>query len=82
MEGNMSYFGTREQAKADAKAGDMQIDDLSSTSPVRDGGTEAGGAPMSGESTFTSARTRPKTGGMGSMRREFPTEGVGSKSGV
>jgi hypothetical protein len=76
----MSYFGTREQAKADAKAADMQLDDLSTTSPVRDGGTEAGGAPMSGKSEFSNERTRTKqVGNMGGMRREFPAEGV-SKS--
>jgi hypothetical protein len=79
----MSYFGTREDAKKDAQAGDMQIDDLMTTSPVRDGGTEAGAAPMSGTTEFTTERTRHTwKGNMGSPRREFPTEGVGSKSGV
>jgi hypothetical protein len=76
----MSYFGTREQAKKDAQAGDMQIDDLMTTSPVRDGGTEAGGAPMQGKTEFTTERTRHSwVGNMGAPRREFPAEGV-SKS--
>jgi hypothetical protein len=75
----MSYFGTREQAKADCKAADLQIDgnDASSTSPVRDGSDSAGSAPMEGEKNFTKARTRPGwKGNQGGMRREFPTEGV------
>jgi hypothetical protein len=78
----MSYLGTRENAKADAKAADMQIDGLepSNTSPVRDGD---GGAPvlkMEGEKTFTTARTRHGwRGNQGPMRREFPTEGVSKK---
>jgi hypothetical protein len=79
----MSYLGTREQAKSDALAADLQIDGLSpsSTSPVRDGGSSAGMAPMSGESTFTKSRTRPPfVGNSGStVRREFPTEGVSKK---
>ena len=54
----MSYFGTREQAKKDAEAGDMQIDNLMTTSPVRDGSTEAGAAPMGGTTEFTQTRTR------------------------
>lgn len=80
----MSYFGTKEQAKKDAMAGDMQIDDLMTTSPVRDGaGMEAGAAPMSGKSEFTNERTRTKqVGNTGGPRREWPTEGVGSKSGL
>jgi hypothetical protein len=82
-EKKMSYFGTREDAKRDAMAGDKQLDDLMTTSPVgKGGGTDAGGAPMSGKNEFSSERTRPKTGGMSGVRREFPTEGVGSKSGV
>lgn len=79
----MSYFGDKAQAKADAMAGDMQIDDLMTTSPVRDGSSEAGGAPMSGKSEFSNERTRTKqVGNTGGMRREWPTEGVGTKSGV
>ena len=76
----MSYFGSREQAKKDAQAADVQIDDLMTTSPVRDGGSSAGAAPMSGPSEFTKERTRTKwVGNQGGMRREFPTEGVGGK---
>jgi hypothetical protein len=38
---------------------------------------------MSGKSEFSNERTRTKqVGNMGGMRREFPAEGVGSKSGV
>jgi len=78
----MSYLGSREQAKADCKAADLQIDgnDPGSTSPVRSGGSAEGAAPMSGESTFTKSRTRPAfKGNQGGMRREFPTEGVSGK---
>lgn len=79
----MSYFGDKAQAKADAMAGDMQIDDLMTTSPVRDGSSEAGGAPMSGKSEFSNERTRTKqVGNTGGMRREWPAEGVSNKSGV
>jgi hypothetical protein len=80
----MSYFGSKEQAKKDAMAGDMQIDDLTTTSPVgAGGGMEAGGAPMKGRSEFTNDRTRPTfVGNQGGPRREWPTEGVSSKSGV
>jgi hypothetical protein len=76
----MSYFGSREQAKKDAEAADMQIDSLMTTSPVRDGGTEAGGAPMQGKSEFSTERTRHGwVGNQSGMRREYPSEGVGSK---
>ena len=79
----MSFFGSKEDAKKYAKEADVQLDDLATTSPVRDGGMEAGGAPMSGKSEFSNERTRTKqVGNMGGMRREFPAEGVGSKSGV
>jgi hypothetical protein len=62
----------------------MQIDDLMTTSPVgAGGGTDAGGAPMSGKSEFSNDRTRTKfVGNQGGVRRTFPDEGVGSKSGV
>ena len=65
-------------------AGDKQLDDLMTTSPVgKGGGTEAGGAPMEGRSEFTKDRTRGRwVGNQGSPRREFPSEGVGEKSGV
>jgi len=76
----MSYFGDLAKAKADAKAADMQIDGLEpgSTSPVRDGSSDAGGAPLSGKKEFSTERTRP---GMttGTMRREYPTEGASKK---
>jgi hypothetical protein len=76
----MSYFGSKEQAKKDAMAADMQIDDLMTTSPVHSGSSEAGGAPMEGKSEFSTERTRHGwKGNQGGMRREFPMEGVGSK---
>jgi hypothetical protein len=81
----MSYPGTRESAKADAKAADMQIDGLepSATSPVRDGGSllDAGGAPMpNGPHEFTTERKRHGwVGNQGAPRREYPTEGVSGK---
>ena len=50
---------------------DMQIDDLMTTSPVRDGGTDAGGAPMEGKSAeFTKERTRGRF--RGQSRRNAP----------
>lgn len=78
----MSYLGSREQAKSDAKAADVQIDGLetSNTSPVRDGSTEAGGAPMDGPKEFSTARTRHGwRGNQGGMRREYPSDGVSKK---
>ena len=73
----MSYFGNREQAKSDSKAADMQIDDLSTTSPVLKGSSEAGAAPMEGKNEFSKERTRTRfVGNQGEMRREFPAEGV------
>jgi hypothetical protein len=80
----MSYFGDRAQARKDAMDADKQLDDLMTTSPVGKGGSmEAGAAPMSGKSEFTNERTRTKqVGNMGGMRREFPAEGVGEKSGL
>jgi hypothetical protein len=73
----MSYFGNREQAKSDAKAGDMQIDDLNTTSPILKGSSEAGAAPMEGLKEFTTERTRHGwKGNQGETRREFPSEGV------
>lgn len=80
----MSYFGTREQAKADCKAADMQIDgnDTSNTSMVQSGGSSMGAAPLSGTKEFTTARTRHTDTMVKGMRREFPTEGVSKKSGL
>jgi hypothetical protein len=80
----MSFFGNKEEARKWAMEGDMQLDDLMTTSPVGAGGSmEAGAAPMSGKSEFTNERTRMKqVGNTGAMRREFPMEGVSEKSGV
>jgi hypothetical protein len=78
----MSYPMSREQARADCKAADLQIDgnDASNTSPVFAGGSAEGAAPMEGEKMFTKSRTRPSfKGNQGSLRREFPSEGVSSK---
>jgi hypothetical protein len=55
----MSFLGSKEDARKYAMEADVQIDSLMTTSPVRDGGTEAGAAPMGGTSEFTQARTRP-----------------------
>ena len=79
----MSFFGNKEEARKWAMEGDKQLDDLTTTSPVGKGGSmEAGAAPLSGKSEFSNERTRPKTGGMSGMRREWPSEGVGEKSGL
>jgi hypothetical protein len=80
----MSFLGSKSDAKKYAEEADVQLDDLMTTSPVgAGGGTDAGGAPMSGKSEFSNERTRTKqVGNMGAPRREFPSEGVGSKSGV
>jgi hypothetical protein len=76
----MSFLGTKADAKKYAEEADMQIDSLSTTSPVRDGGSSAGMAPMEGKSEFTKERTRTRwVGNQGGMRREFPSEGVGGK---
>jgi hypothetical protein len=76
----MSYLGSREQAKADCKAADIQIDgtDPGSTSPVQNGGSSAGMAPMSGSDTFSHSRTRPFKNEKSAMRRTFPKEGASS----
>jgi len=76
----MSYMGRMEDAKADCAKADIQIDgnDPGSTSPVRDGSTTAGMAPMSGPNQFTKERHRPEFVGnkRTGFRRTFPTEGV------
>jgi len=77
--GFMSYFGTREQAKSDSKAADMQIDDLSTTSPILNGSSEAGGAPMGGPKEFSQSRTRTGNATGSGLRREFPSEGAAKK---
>lgn len=80
----MSFLGSKEDARKYAMEADKQLDDLMTSSPVgAGGGTDAGGAPMSGKSEFSNERTRTKfVGNQGGVRREFPAEGVGSKSGV
>jgi hypothetical protein len=79
----MSFYGTKAEAAKYAKEADLQIDGLEpgSTSPLYNGGSGSeGGAPMSGESTFTDARTRkPQIGNKNVSRREFPSEGVSKK---
>lgn len=69
----MSFCGTKEDAKKYAKEADMQIDGLetSNTSPVNAGGSDAGGAPLSGKKEFSTERTRPALSG-GAMRRAYP----------
>ena len=78
----MSFLGTKEEAKRYCREADLQIDgtDPANTSPIRDGGSADGAAPMEGEKMFTKSRTRPSfKGNQGSLRREFPSEGVSSK---
>ena len=74
----MSYPMSREQAKADCKAADVQIDgnSPSNTSPVRSGSSDFGGAPMKGEKMFTNSRTRHTDKKYEGMRRTFPEEGA------
>ena len=77
----MSFLGSKADAKKYAEEADMQIDSLMTTSPVRDGGTEAGAAPMGGTTEFTQARTRPGIhDSQKSVRREFPSEGVSKRA--
>ena len=80
----MSFLGSKEDAKKYAMEADVQLDDLTTTSPVGKGGSmEAGAAPLSGKSEFTNERTRTKqVGNTGGMRRTFPEEGVSEKSGL
>jgi hypothetical protein len=58
----MSYFGRTEDAKREGEKATHVIDGETSTSPIRDGGTDVGGAPiatgMGGTTEFTQARTR------------------------
>jgi hypothetical protein len=78
----MSYLGSHEDAKKDAMKADIQIDGLeaSSTSPVRDGSSDGGGAPMEGKKEFTTERTRHGwRGNQGPLRREYPADGVTKK---
>jgi hypothetical protein len=59
----MSYLGRIEDAKREAEHAVHVIDGEATTSPVRDGGTDVGGAPVAttiggGPTEFTQARTR------------------------
>ena len=54
----MSYLGRIEDAKREGNHATKVIDGETTTSPVRDGGTEAGGAPMGGTTEFSQSRTR------------------------
>jgi hypothetical protein len=58
----MSYFGRIEDAKREADHAVHVIDGEVSTSPIRDGGSDVGGAPVAtnigGTAEFTQARTR------------------------
>lgn len=81
----MSFYGNLEDAKSNAKKASIQIDGLEpgATSPVRDGKSTDGAAPIEGPKEFTTNRTRHGwRGNQGGMRREFPTEGVSKKSTI
>jgi hypothetical protein len=59
----MSYLGRIEDAKREGEHAVHVIDGESSTSPVRDGGADVGGAPVAttiggGPTEFTQSRTR------------------------
>jgi hypothetical protein len=58
----MSYLGRIEDAKREAEHAVHVIDGESTTSPVRDGGSDVGGAPVAtnigGTTEFTQTRTR------------------------
>lgn len=54
----MSFLGSKEDAKKYGNEATLVIDGETKTSPVRDGGTEAGGAPIGGTLEFTQTRTR------------------------
>lgn len=68
----MSFPGTKQEAIQYGRESTLVIDGETSTSPVRDGGKEAGGAPMGGTAEFTQSRSR--TGihdTQKSLRREY-----------
>lgn len=74
----MSYFGGIEDAKREGEHAVHVIDGESTTSPVRDGGTDVGGAPVAtsmggGSTEFTQARTRTgiQDHPVGSMVRQY-----------
>ena len=59
----MSFFGNKDDAKRWANEATIVLDGETSTSPIRDGGTDVGGAPVAtsmggGATEFTQARTR------------------------
>jgi hypothetical protein len=59
----MSFFGTKDDAKKWANEATHIIDGETTTSPVRDGGTDVGGAPIAtsiggGPKEFTQERSR------------------------
>ena len=56
----MSFFGSHEEAKKWARENAKVIDDLDSSSPIRDGGdsTGNGAPPIGGTVEFTQTRTR------------------------
>jgi general stress protein YciG len=54
---------SKEASKQYGTEASMTPDRERPTSPVRDGGSDAGGAPMSGTTEFTHARTRVKDQG-------------------
>ncbi len=71
----MSFLGSKADAAKYAKEADEQFDGLdpASTSPVMNGSSDAGGAPLSGKKEFTSERTRTGAVGQGgAMRRAYP----------
>jgi hypothetical protein len=78
----MSFYGDLAAAKAAAMHGSLQIDGLEpgDTSPVQNGGSGAGVAPMEGKQEFSHDRTRMRfVGNQDKNRREYPTEGVTKK---
>lgn len=59
----MSYFGRIEDAKRESEHAVHVIDGETTTSPIRDGGSDVGGAPVAtniggGSVEFTQSRTR------------------------
>ena len=57
----MSFFGTKDDAKKWANEATKIIDGETTTSPIRDGGTDVGGAPIATNvpnAEFSQTRTR------------------------
>jgi hypothetical protein len=72
----MSYYGTHDQAKEDAKKASVQIDgyNTSETSPVQNGQSPDGSFHLNleGEKSFTDNRTRPRpVGHVDTLKREL-----------